>query len=84
MLLQVTDPESEAQRSIAAVREVSCETDRFGLYGQVTKRTWWMPWQLKAMKDVVACDKPRGVGKQTLYPRISEWGNPSHLWDTCI
>ena len=25
-----------------------------------------MPWQLKAMKDVVACDKPRGVGKQTL------------------
>ena len=25
-----------------------------------------MPWQLKAMKDVVACDKLRGVGKQTL------------------
>ena len=25
-----------------------------------------MPWQLKAMKDVVACDKPRGVSKQTL------------------
>jgi len=25
-----------------------------------------MPWQLKAMKDVVACDMPRGVGKQTL------------------
>ena len=30
------------------------------------KCIWWMPWQLKAMKDVVACDKPRGVGKQTL------------------
>ena len=25
-----------------------------------------MPWQLKAMKDAVACDMPRGVGKQTL------------------
>ena len=25
-----------------------------------------MPWQLKATKDVVACDKPRGVSKQTL------------------
>ncbi len=25
-----------------------------------------MPRQLKAMKDVVACDKPRGVSKQTL------------------
>ena len=37
-----------------------------GLYGQVNKRIWWMPWQLKAMKDVVACDKPRGAGKQAL------------------
>ena len=25
-----------------------------------------MPWQLVAMKDVVACDKPRVVGTQTL------------------
>ncbi len=25
-----------------------------------------MPWQLEAMKDVGACDKPRGVGNQTL------------------
>ena len=24
----------------------------FGLYDQVTKRTWWMPWRQKAMKDV--------------------------------
>ena len=37
-----------------------------GLYGQAQKCIWWMPRQLKAMKDVVACDKPRGVGKQTL------------------
>ena len=39
---------------------------RAGLYGQAFKCIWWMPWQLKAMKDVVACDMPRGVGKQTL------------------
>ncbi|AOY44267.1 hypothetical protein AOT82_2538 [Psychrobacter sp. AntiMn-1] len=33
-----------------------------GLYGQVMKRTWWMPWQSEAMKDVTACDKLRGGG----------------------
>ena len=43
-----------------------CNNDFLGLYGQVNKRIWWMPWQSEAMKDVVACDKPRGVGKQTL------------------
>jgi hypothetical protein len=45
---------------------VSTVTRRVGLYGQAFKCIWWMPWQLKAMKDVVACDMPRGVGKQTL------------------
>ena len=29
------------------------------LYGQATKRTWWMPRRQEAMKDVVVCDKPR-------------------------
>ena len=33
-----------------------------GLYGQAWKCVRWMPWQPKAMKDVVACDKPRGAG----------------------
>ena len=28
-------------------------------YGQATKGTRWMPWQVQAMKDVVSCDKPR-------------------------
>ena len=37
-----------------------------GLYGQAIKRTRWMPWRQEAMKDVVACDKPRGAGKQAL------------------
>jgi len=32
----------------------------------VTKRARWMPWQSEAMKDVVICDKVRGVDKQTL------------------
>ena len=35
----------------------------FGLYGQVTKRIRWMPRQLEAMKDVIVCDKLRGVDK---------------------
>ena len=37
-----------------------------GLYGQAIKRIRWMPWRQQAMKDVVACDKPRGAGKQAL------------------
>ena len=33
-----------------------------GLYSQVMKCTWWMPWQSEAMKDVTACEKRRGGG----------------------
>ena len=36
---------------------VTSRSDHLGLYGQVTKRIWWMPWQLEAMKDVVVCEK---------------------------
>ena len=32
---------------------------------QVDKGTRWMPWHQEPMKDVGACDKPRGVGNQT-------------------
>ena len=49
----------------------------FKLYGQANKRIRWMPRQLEAMKDVVACDKLGGAGKQALYPEMSEWGNPA-------
>ena len=38
----------------------------------MTKRARWMPWQPEAMKDVVACDKSRGGGKQ---PLIREFPN---------
>ena len=27
---------------------------------------WWMNWHQEATKDVVACDKPQGAGKQAL------------------
>ena len=33
-----------------------------------------MPWQLKAMKDVGACDKPGGVGTQMLIPGFLNGG----------
>ena len=45
------------------------EMERVNIYGQATKRTRRMPWQLEAMKDVGACEKLRGVGKQTLILR---------------
>ena len=41
--------------------------DCLGLYSQVIKCMWWMPWQSEAMKDVIACEKLRGGGK---YPVI--------------
>lgn len=37
-----------------------------GLYGQISKRIWWMPWRQQAKKGVVVCDNPRGAGKQAL------------------
>ena len=51
----------------------------FNLYDQANKRIWWMPRQLEAMKDVVACDKLRGVGKQTLLPGDFRMGKPNAL-----
>ena len=35
----------------------------------MNKCMWWMPWRLQAKKDVVACEKLRGVGKQALIRR---------------
>jgi len=34
--------------------------------GQAQKGAWWMSWHREATKDAAACEKPRGVGKQTL------------------
>ena len=33
---------------------------------EVFMGAWWMPWHQEPMKDVVACDKPRGVGERAL------------------
>ena len=35
--------------------------DYLGLFGHVIKRIRWLPRRQEAMKDVVACDKLRGV-----------------------
>ncbi len=43
---------------------------------QVFKGTRWMPWHQEPMKDVGACDKPRGVGSQTVirgFPNGETW-----------
>jgi hypothetical protein len=43
---------------------------------QVFKGIRWMPWHQEPMKDVGACDKPRGVGNQTLirgFPNGVTW-----------
>ena len=40
--------------------------DCLRLYDQVKKCIRWMSWRRMAKKDVVACDKPRGAGKQAL------------------
>ena len=34
--------------------------------GQVFKGTRWMPWHQEPMKDVGACDKPRGAGNRAV------------------
>lgn len=33
---------------------------------KLVKSIRWMPWNFGPMKDVVACEKPRGAGKQAL------------------
>lgn len=43
---------------------------------QVFKGIRWMPWHQEPMKDVGACDMPRGVGNQTLirgFPNGETW-----------
>ena len=38
--------------------------DIMGVDVEEGKCMWWMPWRLQAMKDVVACDKLRGVASR--------------------
>ena len=48
------------------LKELVSRSVVLGLYSQATKRIRWMPWQSEAMKDVEACDKARGAGKQAM------------------
>ncbi len=52
------------------INKVAKKLSALVLYGQASKRIRWMPWQLEAMKDVGACDKLRGGGKQPLIRRF--------------
>src|SRR3712207_7599919 len=52
---------------------ILCSVAAFGWWvgvgfvcGQVFKGTRWMPWHQEPMKDVGACDKPRGAGNRAV------------------
>ena len=36
------------------------------VWRQAMKGVWWMPWHQEPMKDVGACDKPRGAGNRAV------------------
>ena len=40
------------------------------VWENLIKGVWWMPWHKKTMKDVAACDKLWGGGKQPLIQRF--------------
>ena len=46
---------------------------------EVFKCTGWMPWHQEPKKDVVACDKPRGVGKQAVIRGCPNGGTQPQL-----
>ena len=37
----------------------------------------WMPWHQELMKDVAACDMPRGVGERALLSEGVRMGEPN-------
>lgn len=59
----------EDQRYICSLWNVPARRSRkttSGWNDQAIKGAWWMSWRPEAMKDVGTCDKPRGVGNQTV------------------
>ena len=40
----------------------------------------WMPWHQGPMKDVVACDKPRGAGWRAVIRGCPNGGTRHSLW----
>ncbi len=55
---------------------------------QAIKGVRWMSWHAEAMKDVVACDKPREAGKRALIRGFlnveTQYGNPVLPAGECI
>ena len=68
---------SKLTESSVLVYELITTNDPLGLYSQVIKSMWWMPWQSEAMKDVIACEKLRGGGKYPVIRRCLNGG--THL-----
>jgi hypothetical protein len=66
--IKVHDRLSEESDAVIEQKNKSAK-DCLRLYGQVIKRIWWMPRRQEAMKDVVVCEKLRGVGKLALIRR---------------
>ena len=52
----------------------TCFQSRSVSQSRYKERIRWMPWQSEAMKDVVACEKLWGVGKQTVIQRSLNGG----------
>ena len=56
---------SDALSCLTLVRfATNADAEHLRLYGQANKRMWWMPRRQEAMKDVVACEMPRGAGNK--------------------
>jgi hypothetical protein len=53
-------------RTARSLRTAQWTRASLNLCGQVYKGTRWMSWHQEPMKDVGACDKPRGVGNRTV------------------
>jgi hypothetical protein len=53
----------------------------FGFPNRKFKGVWWMPWLEIAMKDVAWRRYASGRCLATFDPEISEWGNPSYLYE---
>jgi hypothetical protein len=54
------------------------------LCGQVVKGARWMPWHQEPMKDVGACDMPRGAGNRAVIRGFPNGGTRRPSWVVTI
>eukprot|EP00657_Telonema_sp_P-1_P010110 TRINITY_DN43_c0_g1_i21.p3 TRINITY_DN43_c0_g1~~TRINITY_DN43_c0_g1_i21.p3 ORF type:complete len:111 (+),score=21.06 TRINITY_DN43_c0_g1_i21:143-475(+) len=76
-------PRSTQSRSSAASDVYKRQVSTQSTGDQANKRIWWMPWRQQAMKDVVACDKSRGAGKQALIREFPNGETHPACWVLC-